>query len=360
MARTGLIYGDTNTYKSTAVGHFSKYIYEKTHKRTLLLTTDGGGLDPIEGEIRGGLLVPHRCNVQVPLPFLYKIAEGYWPEHPEDSSSHTNLIPTNWDEYGGLAIEGLSSVSQTVLRYLADNGVKTGEDATNQFGLNVWVNGRETMVKFAGNSRGHYGFTQNHLYSLVMKFASWPVEYVLWTAHSSKSEEEDRTPIYGPDVAGKKATAKVPTWVGHCIHAQDYMVRKPVEVPDPADPKKKMVVDEIENVVRMYFMKHPDPVTNILYPANPRVVSAKLPDLLKKYPGGYFVPTLEGGFDEFLHTVDKLQSEQGNAMDEWRKKVDERFRGKQAVGGQAGQVGQAGQQAVRPESVPVLTSTATK
>ena len=332
MARTGLIYGDTNTYKSTAVGHFSRYIYEKTGKRTLLLTTDGGGLEPIQGEIKGGLLVPHRCNVQMPLPFLYKIAEGYWPEHPEDASLLTNLVRINYEEFGGLAIEGLSSVSQTVMRYLADNGVKTGEDATNQFGLQVMVNGKAEVVKFAGNSRGHYGFTQNHLYSLMMKFASWPVEYVLWTAHSSKSEEEDRTPIYGPDVAGKKATAKVPTWVGHCIHAQDFQVRKPVEIPDPADPKKKVTVDEIEQVVRMYFMKHPDPVTGILYPANPRVVAVKLPELLKRYPGGYFVPTLEQGFDEFLKTMDQLQDEQGDSVAEWRKKVDEKRRGMRAGG----------------------------
>jgi len=52
MARSGVIYGASGTFKSTAGKHFSRYIYKKTGKATLLFSLDGGGWGPMEPEIR--------------------------------------------------------------------------------------------------------------------------------------------------------------------------------------------------------------------------------------------------------------------------------------------------------------------
>jgi hypothetical protein len=167
---------------------------------------------------------------------------------------------------------------------------------------------------------------------MMTNFNSLPCEYVLFTGLESRAEEDDRTLIYGPQIAGKKATALIPSWVGDCIHAQITPITQTIEVPDPADPKKKVSSEIVTTVVRMYFTSHPDPVTKINYPAKPRVTPEAIPALMKEYPGGYFEPGLEHGFDTYLHLVDKLNQGQKNAVDEWRRKVDERFKGQQGAG----------------------------
>jgi hypothetical protein len=325
MARSGIIYGDSNTLKSTACKHFSHYIYERTGKCTLLLSMDGGGWAPMQPEIDAGVISAYRCNTQVPLPILRRISQGYWPEDTgETEISRTNLRKVDWQKFGGMVIEGVTSISQAIMRHLADKGIKTGEEATSPFAQRVMVEGVVETEAFAGSSRAHYGFTQNQLYSMISNFSSLPCEYVLWTALESRAEEDDRTLVYGPQVAGKKATALVPSWVGDCIHAQGTSVRKTVQVPDPADAKKLVDSEIVETNVRMYFIKHPDPVTSILYPAKPRVTPEKIPDLMKRYPGGYFEPSLTSGFDDYLKLLDVLGASQKDEVLEWRKKVDER------------------------------------
>jgi hypothetical protein len=283
----------------------------------------------MQPEIDAGIINAYRCNTEVPLPTLRKISQGYWPANPaETRAAQTDLRAVDWSKYGGVIVEGVTSISQALMRHLADRGIKTGEEATSAFLQQVMVEGKATPEQFAGSSRGHYGFVQNQLYSMITNFNSLPCEYVLFTGLESRAEEDDRTPVYGPQIAGKKATALIPSWVGDCIHAQGTPVRKSVEVPDPADPKKTVQTEIVDTVVRMYFMKHPDPVTNILFPAKPRVTPEAIPALMAAYPGGYFEPGLASGFDTYLALVDRLNQGQKNQVDEWRRKVDERFRGK--------------------------------
>ena len=334
MARTGILYGDSGSLKTTQGKFFSRYIYEVTGKETLLLSMDGGGWSPMNPEIKANLINAYRCNTQVPLPMLRTISKGYWPENPLESEiSKTNLKQIDWNRYGGMIVEGVTSISQAIMRHLADEGIKTGEEATNQFAQMCLIDGKATPVKFAGNSRGHYGFVQNALYSMVMNFSSLPCHYVLFTGLESRTEEDDRTTVYGPQIAGKKATNLVPSWVGDCLHSQGYPVERQVEVPDPKDPSKKIPGTVIDNVVRIYFKKHPDPVTGILFPAKPRVTPDKIPELDKLYPGGYFEPTIHHGLDKYLHAVDQLDSSSADTVSSWRDETDKKFgRGKYQVG----------------------------
>lgn len=327
MARSGIIYGDSSTRKTTQVKFFSRYIYERTGKGTLLLSMDGGGWTPCEPEVQAGLILPYRCNAQVPLPILRKISQGYWPEDSgETEITRTNLRRIDWSKWGAVAVEGVTSISQALMRHLADKAIKTGEEATNRFDQMVLVDDKVTTESFAGNSRGHYGFVQNQLYSLITNMNALPCEYVLYTGLESRTEEDDRTTVYGPQIAGKKATNLIPSWVGDCIHAQGYPVSKVVQVPDPADTTGKKMVEStvIDTVVRMYFTKHPDPITTILFPAKPRVTPERIPDLMKLYPGGYFEPTLTEGFDRYLSVIDGLSKSQADEVAKWRAAVDAR------------------------------------
>jgi len=52
---------------------------------------------------------------------LRKISQGYWPEDSgETEISKTNLRSIDWARFGGLFVEGLSSISQALMRHLAD------------------------------------------------------------------------------------------------------------------------------------------------------------------------------------------------------------------------------------------------
>jgi hypothetical protein len=333
MARTGINYGASGVFKTTAAKHFARYIYQKTGKGTLLFSMDGGGWAPLDPEIRAGVVQAYRGNMEIPLPVLRRVSQGYWPEDVSASeATKVNLRRVDWSQWGGMIVEGLTSISQALMRHLADKQIKTGEEATSPFTQRVIVDGQVVNETFAGNSKAHYGFVQNTLYSLVTNFSSLPCEYVLFTALESRTEEDDRSTIYGPQIAGKKATALVPSWVGDCLHSEGYPVETVVQVPDPKDAKKLVDSTMVDTKVRTYFVKHPDPSTGIMFPAKPRVAPEKVAELMKKFPGGYYEPTTEHGLDIYLQTIDALNAEQGDEVAKWRAAIDQKFgRGQQAV-----------------------------
>jgi hypothetical protein len=324
MARSGVIYGGSGSLKTTAVKHFSNYIYEKTGRNTLLLSMDGGGWDPCAPEVAAGQIRPYRCSMEIPLPTLRMVSRGYFPENTlETDPSQINMVPVNWEEFGGLAIEGLTSISQAIMRYLSDNGMVVGGEKSlpGIFSQKIHVDGAVKTESFGSSTQGHYGFVQNYIYSFVMNAISLPCEYVLFTALESRTEEDDRTTIFGPQIAGKKATALVPSWVGDCIHSQDYPVERQTKVKDEVTGEVKEI-SRVETLVKSFFVKHPDPGTGILFPAKPRITPEKYAELLKEYPGGYYVPTVDRGFDRYLQTIDRLTRSQTDSVAEWRRSVD--------------------------------------
>jgi hypothetical protein len=352
MARTGLIYGDSGCYKTTAIKHFSHYIYETTGKGTLLLSMDGGGWEPLSTEINAGIVSPFRCPTSLQFPALREIcANGKWPAEPEETRpSKINLISFDPAKWGGMAVEGITSIGQSLLQFTADAKIKLNEPITGSFAQRIMVDGVEKILDFTLNTRDQYMLCQRQMFSLVSGSAALPHAYVLWTALEKRVEEDDgsRTLIYGPDCpAGKKLSLHVPNWLGDCIHAQGFTSTEDVEVADPSDKSKKVMVQTFKTTVRMYYQSHPDPVTGVKFPAKPRIATEHLPGLWKEFPGGYFVPGLNDGFDKYLHTLDRLRVEKTNGFDEWRRKVDERFKGQgQGKPGGAGVVASAVPRAV--------------
>src|SRR5258708_38539052 len=122
MGRSGCIYGPTGRFKTTQAKWLAHYIANKTGKCTLLLSTDGGGWASCQPEVDAGMIRPYRCETaNLPLVLLRKISQGYWPENVEETDpSKINLIPINWDEVGGIVVEGLTSISQVTMRFRPD------------------------------------------------------------------------------------------------------------------------------------------------------------------------------------------------------------------------------------------------
>lgn len=335
MARSGCIYGPTGTYKTTQVKRLAHYLAKKTGKATLLLSTDGGGWEPCQPEVEVGMIKPYRCETaNLPLVLLRKISQGYWPRNVEETDpERIDLEPIDWNEHAGIAVEGLTSISQVVMRYLPDKGISVGGEDRKKANSNmafaqaVQVMGQWMPENFGSNTRGDYGFVQNYLYGLVMNFTSLPVDYALFTALESKTEDDDRSTIYGPAISGKKGTAQCGAWFGDLIHAQDYPVASKVLVPDPKDINKKIEQDIIDLTIRYHFKKHLDPMTGIPFPCKPRVTPEKIADLDKRFPGGYFEPKQDGtdGFDQYLETLDSLAVGQADTLRGWRQRMDEKL-----------------------------------
>jgi hypothetical protein len=336
VAKSGVIYGATGTRKTSQVKWFAHYIAEKTGKATFLISLDGGGWEPCDPEVQAGMILPYRPEMtQLPMIILRKLSQGYWPKDLKETvPEKINLVPINWDVVGGVAIEGWSSISQAMMRYLPDRGLNVGGEDRSKLGgfrQEMYVEGQLTREDFRSNTRGDYGFVQNHLYGLVMNWNALPCHYVLYTALESKGEDDDRTTVYGPDIAGKKAISKSGAWVGDQIHAQDYATPKIVKVPHPVDPN--VLVDQTiaDVTVRFHFKKHPDPVSGILFDAKPRVTPEQSAKLDQRFPGGYFEPKLDGkdSFADYLRELDKLSSEQADTLKDWRQRADRKLRPQQ-------------------------------
>jgi hypothetical protein len=334
MARSGVIYGSTGTYKTTAIAHFARYIADTTGKRTLLFSADGGGWEPCAEEVAADMIRPYRCDTStIPLPIVRKISQGYWPENPDETDiSRVNFMPINWNDVGAMAIEGFTSLGDMLMRHAADKNLKTGEEGTSPFTMPIVVNGQKTLETFAGNSRGHYNFVQRQLHGMTLNFTSLPAKYVLFTGHEKRAEDDDRSTIYGVAVPGKAITPLIPTWVGDCIHAQDYPVPRVVKVPPPgktiAECKPAELVDTtvVDTVCRYYFKKHPDPNTGIMFPAKPRVAHRFVTEIERQFPGGFFEPTPDHGFDLYLRALDDLVAagrvREDESLKSWRDKQD--------------------------------------
>lgn len=344
MARSLCLYGGTGTFKSTQVKFFARYIAETTGKATLLLSLDGGGWEPCQPEVLAGMILPWRCETaNTPLSLMRKVSQGYWPRDAEKINEaiagmfstgqvdpDASMTPVDWTRIGGIAVEGWTSISQVIMRYLPDKGLSVGGEDRNKIGSNmsftqgVVVDGTPLIESFGSNTRGDYGFVQNQLYSLVSNFNSLPCHMVMYTALESKTEDDDRSTIYGPAISGKKATAQCGAWVGDLLHAQDYAVPRTVEVPDVADAAKVTQQTVVDVRVRIFYRKHPDPATGILFPAKPRCTPEKIAALEERFPGGFFSPGVESGLDEYLKFMDRLAEDasKGDALAKWRERQD--------------------------------------
>jgi hypothetical protein len=329
MARSGILYGGTGTRKTTQIKWFSHYIADTTGKATLLLSMDGGGWGPCQPEIDAGMIEPLFCDSTiVPLAMLRKVSQGYWPKDISAPYGDAGLVRMDYSKFGGVAVEGWTSITAAAMRYLPDTNKNVGGENRRLLGgfdNKIKVDGQDVVESFLSSTRGDYGFVQNFLYGLVMNFNSLPMRYVLYTALESKTEDDDRSTIYGPAISGKKATSQCGAWVGDLIHCQDYSVEREVQVPDPQDPKKLVPQKLLDVTVRFYYKKHPDPSTGILFPAKPRVTPEKVRELEKEFPGGYFESDDTGGFDRYLTLVDKLSAAQADSLKDWRKRADEKL-----------------------------------
>jgi len=326
--KADLWYGASGLGKTTSIGRLAEKYFKETGKRTRLASADGGGWEVIEPLVNVGIVEP--CAVRLKrnrVEALDKICQGYWPEDPSDPESPLQpplltgyevvcrrcvvegklkvIVPVGPVQPKGVqcptckavigprdqdlriitrqfanpkndlrnvaleAIEGLTSCGDSILEYLMANRASLSQDPSF-----TWNDGE---TNYSGGNQTYYGFVQNRLYEFVHKSHMIPfVDKVVWTALEGKGEEEgSRIPIFGPSIAGKKATGKASQWFGNTLHFE--------LMTDTGSPDENKQL-KITNKFVIYVRNHADSLTKIPFQAKVRAPYAfvnELPDYME-------------------------------------------------------------------------------
>lgn len=350
MAEIVCCYGSSGSFKTAQILFLAKYAYKRWRKLTRLASCDGGGWKPLEPAIEAGLIEAWNVSaIENPRSVLRKLSQGYWPKTiPATSAKPAHLVlqdDTNYisEHIGVMAYEGLTSVANIIMRDALNKQLKVSADESpatfNETVTLASMGGAESQVveKFSFASRGNYNDAQRAVYDFCTNTRSLRCPLIYWSAQEARGEEEDtKKTIIGPALVGKAMTSQVGTWVGDLIHMEDYYV----EEPDPThkltdEERKRGVRQRMKQItkVRAWFIRHPDSITGMLFPAKPRVTPTMIPRLLEVYPGGYFEPTTEAGIDAYLEVVDKLQAAAGGDLKQWMASIDQAIEAGSKVGG---------------------------
>jgi hypothetical protein len=208
-ATTILLYGRTNSGKSSQIGNLAEHVFKTTGKKTRLYTADKGGVDPIKPYIDLGIIDCVEIGETPPWIFLNKAVRGYVRD-----AGGQKWIPST-DNVGFYAFESLRGIAESLM---LDMAVKAGQGVNigGSSNISFQVSGDGESLKVSGSNMAHFGVAQARMTEEVWQSQRLNADYVLWT--SSVSKEDDTTAggkVLGPDVIGKALTAEVPRWFNY-------------------------------------------------------------------------------------------------------------------------------------------------
>lgn len=303
MAQSILIYGESGVYKTTQIGLYADYEFNRTGMPTRLITCDSG-LAPVQEQIERGTLIalclescPH------PIPVLNKLSKGFWPVAAIDASagqwncavgsSFASLTAGNsHGKPGAYAIEGLTRICELVRKAWTDDQQQIGEPLQGCY--------EDMGEKFAFQSRGTLFATQQLINNFVINFRGLPVDRVLFTAHESKGRDIGGREILGPGTTGQALTDKVSGWFEITLHLESYQYS--LKKPDGRALSR--------SGVRAFFARHPDKqIKGMYWPAKLGVSPHLACRICAIHDEGYFPLAMDGeeyisGLHTFLYLID--------------------------------------------------------
>lgn len=307
-ARIIMDYSDSGDGKSTRAHSFARYYYQKTGKPVLLVSAEDSSKLVFQDLIDAGIVHPvFLTSSKTTISTYEKIVEGELPDGIETvtkqigKETKTQVVhkwrPIGKDEFSAAIFEGLSTITENILDYLRENG-RFQREQSDGF--------QEGGRTFMAASQTAFGFAQSEGLKLLRTSGMLPVERVLWTAHESKGKDEFGSEVIrGPKLVGSAATNTVRKLVGVLLHT-----------------------DRIEGQIRCYFENHPD-ITNpkISWKAKVTVSPLLANAFKKKFPQGYFVPTLptdgyvgsKDGLIPFLEFEAEVRSKSGDAASQLKQ-----------------------------------------
>lgn len=189
------LYADTGAGKTTLAGEYAKYKRKESGLNTILYTSDRGGFESIKPLSDVGVMdVVQLQSTDDPWIWINNAASG------------VGLT----DKHGLAIYDSGTSMGEALLTACAKSEFQIGQQRTQKFTV---ARGKET-VNVSINNEAHYGVVQGFMLDAIWK-STWLTAKnvdVLWTFSVHRGEEQDRTPILGPKLAGKALTAAIPKW----------------------------------------------------------------------------------------------------------------------------------------------------
>lgn len=194
--RTIALYGDTGSGKTTQTGEYAKHKRKTTGKNTLLISSDMGGYDSIGALVRAGVVIPVELGP--------KDDPWIWIDEAVNGSLLT-------DEIGLVVYDSATSQGEALLSACSHSEFQIGQQKTQRFSVSRGARALSVSL----NNEAHYGLVQGFLLDAIWRstFLTRGTDLdVIWTFSVHRGEEQDRTPILGPKLAGKALTAAIPKW----------------------------------------------------------------------------------------------------------------------------------------------------
>jgi hypothetical protein len=234
-----LLYGAGGVGKTNMLATLAKHLWKTQKKKTRVITVDGGGIGPLSVGIEMGAVEAIQCDSwQYPFRYFDLLSRGFWPSGPVGPDQWKTLQPTDkqkdWAEVGAICVEGITATGLVLMNYMRDrraNGEQIG--AMDGKSLGMFKDGTVAdggVLNLGSNTMTDYGTSQSYLHTYVKNFRQlWAkgMPLVVWTALELKATDDSKTPVYGPMLPGKAATAACIPWFTDVLHL------------DVIDPKKQ-------------------------------------------------------------------------------------------------------------------------
>jgi hypothetical protein len=201
IGKTIALYAESGRGKTTQAGEYAKYVKRTRQQNSQLHTSDLGGYDSIAPLVRRGVVSVNSFNPASDDPWIWV----------DDAVSGKELAP----DVGLVIFDSATSQAEALLSACSHSDVQIGQQRTQRFS----VSSNKRSLNVSLNNEAHYGVVQGFLLDAIWK-STWLTRKgidVIWTFSVHRSEEQDRTPILGPKLAGKALTAAIPKWFNYCF-----------------------------------------------------------------------------------------------------------------------------------------------
>ena len=301
-----MMYGASDSGKSTQARYIAEHVYNTTGKRTRLIALDRGSLwSPCADLVDKGIVIPLEFPTSYefnPMAIMRKLRRGEFPEggvisaptssqvrKPNGEMETKYMTNTKWlpwtaqttEEIGAIVVDSLTTFATAYMSDTKQKNIRAGSDASSAPRM-------EEGEQMGTNTMSHYGDAHTEILDALQAFQSLPVGVTMFTALEGLGADDDtgvKRPALGPETVGKAINGKLPSRVNHCFHL----------VAEGAGAKK---------IVKAWYCKHPSELPKLEWPSKVTLPPAKLKEFWAKYPLGFIPLSLDKGIGEFLQFVE--------------------------------------------------------
>lgn len=301
-----MMYGASDSGKSTQARYIAEHVYNTTGKRTRLIALDRGSLwSPCADLVDKGIVIPLEFPTSYefnPMAIMRKLRRGEFPEggvisaptssqvrKPNGEMETKYVTNTKWvpwtaqttEEIGAIVVDSLTTFATAYMSDTKQKNIRAGNDASSAPRM-------EEGEQMGTNTMSHYGDAHTEILDALQAFQSLPVGVTMFTALEGLGADDDtgvKRPALGPETVGKAINGKLPSRVNHCFHL----------VAEGAGAKK---------IIKAWYCKHPSELPKLEWPAKVTMPPHKLKEFWAKYPAGFIPLTLDKGIGEFLQFVE--------------------------------------------------------